>query len=131
MIDLPAWFRLAAPAGALCACALIDPDRPPNWIVCPFRLLTGLPCPTCGMTRAVASILRARWADAVAFHPLSPLVFAGLAGWLLAELGHRFRWWDASPLHRLAARPSPWLAFLAVSTAFGALRWLGWTGAVQ
>ena len=38
--------------------------------LCIFRLLTGIPCPGCGMTRALAAVLRGELAAAFSFHPL-------------------------------------------------------------
>lgn len=40
---------------------------------CPFRHLTGIPCPGCGMTRAYLSALRLDFAGAFRMHPLWPL----------------------------------------------------------
>ena len=117
--------RLPVPAIALAACACVEPQHPSGWILCPFRLLTGLPCPMCGMTRGIASLLRGRWPDAVAYHAFSPLVAAGLAAWILVELGQAAGLWNAHKLHDNALRPAPWLAFLAVCVVYGALRWCG------
>jgi len=39
---------------------------------CPFIALTGLPCPGCGMTRAMDALLHGDWSRAVAFHPYAP-----------------------------------------------------------
>jgi hypothetical protein len=50
---------------------------------CPFRAITGLPCPGCGLTRAVSSMVAGRWEDALQFHPFVP--FFGLA-WILLFL---------------------------------------------
>ncbi len=40
---------------------------------CPIKFLTGIPCPGCGMTRAILSALRLDFAEAFHFHPLFPL----------------------------------------------------------
>lgn len=47
-------------------------------IGCVFRLMTGIPCPGCGMTRAWLAALRLDFAAAIAYHPLFwvvPLAF--------------------------------------------------------
>jgi hypothetical protein len=48
--------------------------------LCPFKTITGLPCPTCGVTRAVMAMTRLDFAAAVAFNPLA--VAAAIAGGL-------------------------------------------------
>ena len=46
-------------------------------IVCPFRLITGIPCPGCGLTRGIMAILHGNLHDALALHILSfPAVVA-------------------------------------------------------
>jgi hypothetical protein len=53
---------------------------------CPLRQLTGLPCPTCFLTRSVLATLRGDWAQAVAWHALGPMLVAlvlGLCLWTL------------------------------------------------
>lgn len=37
--------------------------------VCPLVLMTGLPCPGCGMTRAALLFLTGHWRQAFAMHP--------------------------------------------------------------
>lgn len=37
---------------------------------CPFRFLTGISCPGCGMSRAVTSVLTGGFNEAFHFHPL-------------------------------------------------------------
>ena len=44
-------------------------------ILCPLRAVTAIPCPSCGLTRALAHLERGHWAEAVRFHPFAPLVF--------------------------------------------------------
>lgn len=45
---------------------------------CPFKLITGIDCPGCGLTRAFGCILLCDFSAAVQYHPLSPLIFAEL-----------------------------------------------------
>ena len=49
----------------------------PGVVLCPFRALTGLPCPGCGMTRAFCSIGHGELAGAFGYNALAPFVFAG------------------------------------------------------
>lgn len=45
------------------------------FLVCPIRHLTGIPCPTCGMTRSFMAIGRGDLSQAVAEHLFGPLLF--------------------------------------------------------
>jgi hypothetical protein len=45
-------------------------------VLCPFRFLTGLPCPGCGLTRSFCAVARGEFADAVAYHLFGPVLFA-------------------------------------------------------
>lgn len=49
---------------------------------CPFVLLTGFPCPGCGLTRAGLSVLQFRFIDAWHYNPCIYLIIL-VAGWLL------------------------------------------------
>jgi hypothetical protein len=56
---------------------------------CPFRLITGVPCPGCGMTHAFLAAFRFDFAEALRWHPLFPLVMlimGGYAVWLCISL---------------------------------------------
>jgi hypothetical protein len=46
--------------------------------ICPFRMLTGLPCPLCGMTRSVISAMHGHFAESFAYHPLGIAFCIGL-----------------------------------------------------
>jgi hypothetical protein len=74
----------------------------PTWfvsrLVCPLKVVTGVPCPTCGSTRAVQALMSA---DFVAALQLNPLTTLALGAWaLFAVYGAvtvmarlpRFRW---------------------------------------
>jgi|GEM_PF-524053 len=48
------------------------------WIpgfVCPLRHWTGVPCPTCGLTRSLMAVVRGDWSQAVMHHLFGPLLF--------------------------------------------------------
>ena len=55
----------------------------PLWS-CPLRHLTGVPCPTCFLTRSVLATLRGDLSGALRFHILGPPLVVG-AFWLLAQ----------------------------------------------
>ncbi|WP_437301796.1 DUF2752 domain-containing protein [Sorangium sp. So ce388] len=65
---------VAALLGLLVACGVP---------ICPFAIVTRHPCPGCGLTRATLALAHGRVAEALHFHPLSPimapLVIAALA----------------------------------------------------
>ncbi len=57
---------------------------------CSYRLKTGSPCPTCGLTTALAWTVRGRVDRAWSAHPGGPvlgLLGVTLAAWLLASAG--------------------------------------------
>lgn len=49
---------------------------------CVFHRLTGLHCPSCGMTRATAAALHGRFGEAWRFNPLGMIVGPGLVVWV-------------------------------------------------
>ncbi len=61
----------AAAAAWLIAARLIEPDGISS---CPIRRLVGLPCPGCGMSRALLALGGGDWARAIELHPLAPVL---------------------------------------------------------
>jgi Protein of unknown function (DUF2752) len=69
----------AAAGGALLVSALVPAGAIPSLLPCPFKLLTGLPCPGCGLTHAVCDISHGGFAAAWAANPFGFLFYALLA----------------------------------------------------
>ena len=91
--------------------------------VCPFKLLTGLPCPGCGMTRSVVTLLHGDLGASLYYHPLG-FVIVGLA--VALALADAWFWWRdtsalaarSSPtwlLNRLMLTPAPWVGIGALT----------------
>ncbi len=57
----------------LLAAARLLPARLFTWYRCPFRHVTGLPCPTCGVTRATLHAVRSDWLGALELNPLGAI----------------------------------------------------------
>lgn len=51
--------------------------------LCPLHMLTGLPCPTCGMTRGLSCLLHGNLEAALLFNPLLMTILIGMALYLL------------------------------------------------
>lgn len=52
-------------------------------VICGFYRIFGVPCPSCGMTRAFTNLLNFNIGKAFWFHPLFPLVF--IVPWMLIK----------------------------------------------
>ncbi|BCU78196.1 DUF2752 domain-containing protein [Luteolibacter sp. LG18] len=97
-----------------------------HWFHCPFKSLTGLPCPGCGMTRATLAMLRGDWTTMVKFHPLAPVF---VLFWTAVGLGlacpPRWRNGYVCRLEKIEAtiRWPLWVGGLLI--AYSLTRWLG------
>lgn len=77
---------------------------------CVFHSLTGLPCPTCGATRAAYHFLHGHFASSFFFNPLAFLAFCALvifdlyALTILMTRAPRFRLQNFTPAEKLLLR---------------------------
>ena len=71
---------------------------------CPTAGLLGLPCPGCGLSRAVLALLSGRFDEALGYQPLVPFVLACLLGLAAVHgLGQQSQWPRGAALARRAA----------------------------
>jgi hypothetical protein len=95
---------------------LLRLDRVPVTF-CVFKGLTGLPCPTCGTTRALGRLFALDLGGALALNPFVTLVAALVAAWALGDLAllprRRALGVRLSPRLALALRVGALFLFLA------------------
>lgn len=70
---------------AALAVRLLRLDRLPIPL-CTFRAVTGIPCMSCGATRAFGQLARLDLIGALAFHPLATALALGVVLWGLLDL---------------------------------------------
>ena len=109
---------LLTPVVAFFAHNLILADRIP---ICPFRVVTGKPCPLCGLTRAFAHASHGDWALAQSSHPLWSIAFAAVVTLGLALIIDGMFETRLSSLWRTLTRPLR-LPLLLGLIAFGLWR---------
>lgn len=71
--------------------SLVLPPGGPPFPMCQFKVMTGLPCLGCGLTRSFIGMAHLNLARAVTFHPASLFLFPFCV--LLAALLFAPRWW--------------------------------------
>lgn len=123
-----------AVAGAAYAAVLVQAYHPllseSGATFCPFRRLTGIPCPGCGMGHSLTAALRGDFAGSFHLHPLGlPLLVLWTAwlGWGLLNLS-RGRPFSEGFLPVLR-RPATTWALLALVLGVYAVRLVGLAGA--
>ena len=76
------WLVGAAGAAGLVLLAQWTPPDDGSLSLCLTRRSLGLPCPGCGLTRAVAHLAQGDLGRAMTLHPLAPLaVLDAVVGW--------------------------------------------------
>jgi len=107
------WLAIA-PAAVVGLLTMASPSDD-GFTICPVALMTGVACPGCGMSRAMAWLLRGDWGRAIGYHPLAPVVLAmGLVAvvWIL---GRRFGGWKAPPVPLINRGLTGFAALLVVT----------------
>lgn len=62
--------------------------------ICPIKIVTGYPCPSCGSTRSVIHIFQGNFVDALRTNPIGFILFLGLTlspPWILFDIITRKR----------------------------------------
>jgi hypothetical protein len=91
---LPPWVPVLAPAATAAAVAAYAfPHALTHGpVLCPFRRITGHPCPTCGLTRSAVSFLHGDFGASFHAHPFGPVLFVVAIAWGFNLFARRHRW---------------------------------------
>lgn len=115
------WIALGGVGAALTAAALSAEGIDDGPVVCPFRLLTGLPCPGCGLTRAWVYLTHGQWHDSFLANPFGGVLLALVLALVVAVIAARVR--KAPPVDLEALIRRPWLrAIFAAWLVFSVVR---------
>ena len=87
-------------------------------VLCVSRLLFGVPCGGCGLTRAYVALGHGLWQTAVDYNPLAPLLFVWMVAWWCTAVWRLVR-------QRPVATTPRWIGLTAL-VAFGCL-WMART----
>lgn len=123
---LPAWAAPVAVGivalGGCAVLAVVDPNQPGRYPLCPFRAVTGLDCPGCGTLRAIHALTGGDLARAAEHNLLTvvllPVLTVAWLRWLGASLGRGRSW---------ALPPAVTYGIVGVIAAFWIVRNLPWT----
>ncbi len=106
---------------ALGAAFVLSPEHIEDGpVLCPFRRLTGLPCPGCGLTRAWVYLAHGWWRESLVAHPFGAVAMVATVGLVAAVVGARLRRRPPPDLDAVVRRPvvlavvAAWLAFSVV-----------------
>jgi hypothetical protein len=111
-----AWLALALAAWS--------PPQGPGVALCFHQVLTGIPCPGCGLTRSLSCGLRGHFLESLQYHPMGLFILCLFVGVALQSLFPRP--WRQRLASRMESRPVLWnglyMIFVAAFVSFGATR---------
>jgi len=82
-------LRVLSACGLVLAAAIPPRVLDGTPTICPFRLITGLPCPACGLTRSVVSAMHGDALSSLETHPFGMVAIVVMIA-LAFGLDHRF-----------------------------------------
>jgi hypothetical protein len=112
----------AAGSAALAIACVVSPARVESGpVVCPFRLITGLPCPGCGLTRSWVFIAHGDLGAALRANPFGYLAMAAAIALVAAVVGAVVR---GRPIPSMSpvVRSRPFLVVFGCWLAFAVIR---------
>lgn len=86
-------------------------------VICPFRALTGLPCPGCGLTRSWVYAAHGWWRESFASHPFGLLALVAVVALVVTVVVRRVRRTPPPDIDRALKHP----VFLGIAAV-----WLTW-----
>ena len=94
---------------------------------CLFKRMTGLPCVTCGGTRALARLVALDFSGAFAMNPLVTVGLLSVLPWAAADL---WLWWRQRGALSVEIVPAArtFLFWAAIGAGLGNWAWLLWAG---
>lgn len=114
------WVAAAGLAGIGVACVASPAHIEDGPILCPFRLITGLSCPGCGLTRSWVYLMHGDWAAALGANIFGPLLVVAVIGLAAVVVARRIRRRPPPALETLARNRltyvvlAAWLAYAVV-----------------
>lgn len=82
-------------------------------VFCPFELLTGIPCPGCGMTRAILCLIAGNPSDALLYNPFSFFLLTLVTASILPR-----RWLERIPTGIRSVLPRAYAVILVLVITF-------------
>lgn len=107
------WKLTAVAAGTLAISVAVPLGNLPEVILCPFRQVTGLPCPGCGLTRGFVCIGHGQIGQAIEFNPFALPLFALTAFQVIGFLIELGTGWNPARLVRQSRFFMPGLVSMA------------------